>query len=201
MKNKGAVTKMVVVFFGLIAAGKSFAAKAWAQKHRFPYYNTDAVRKQLAGMRSCEPHAAGFSEGIYTPACSRLTYDALLSFAEKELDKPSVPCVVLDGSYQVRAERDRLLRRLAHQARVVFVLCSCTEEVIKVRLAQRALDPAAVSDGSWKIYLRQKETFEYPEELSIRQFRRLDTDKEVHLLLDQLDDILQNEEEGDKTFS
>ena len=200
MKNKRMGTKKVVVFFGLIASGKSFVAKAWAQKHRYPYCNTDVVRKQLAGMNPGTAPAPGFSEGIYSPAWSRLTYDALLSFAEKELDAPSVSCVVLDGSYQSRAERHRLLQRLAHRARVVFVLCNCKEEIVKVRLAQRALDPAAVSDGSWEIYLCRKETFEYPEELSVQQFKRLDTDKEEHLLLASLDHILQNEEEGDEAF-
>ncbi len=200
MRNKGAGTKKVVVFFGLIASGKSFVAKAWAQKHRFPYCNTDVVRKKLAGINPCKPQQEGIAEGIYSPACTRLTYDAMVRFAEKELDAPSVNCVVLDGSYQSRAERDSLLLRLAHRARVVFVLCSCKEEIIKIRLAQRALDPAAVSDGSWKVYLHQKETFEYPEELSVRQFRRLDTDMEVQLLLESLDHILHNEEEGDEAF-
>lgn len=200
MVNKGAVTKKVVVFFGLIASGKSFVAKAWAQKHCFPYCNTDVVRKQLAGIKPCEPQQEGISEGIYSPAYTRLTYDALLRFAEKALADPSVTCVVLDGSYQAQAERERVLLRFAHRARVVFVLCSCKEEIIMVRLAQRALDPEAVSDGSWKIYLHQKESFEYPEELSVRQFRRLDTEKDVQLLLESLDHILQNEGDGDKAF-
>ena len=200
MKPEGAVTKKVVVFFGLIASGKSFAAKAWAQKHDFPYCNTDVVRKQLAGINSYEPQQERISEGIYSPAYTRLTYDALLRFAEKGLADPSVTCVVLDGSYQAQAERERLLLRLAHRARVVFVLCSCKEEIIKVRLAQRALDPAAVSDGSWEIYLHQKETFEYPEELSVRQFRRLDTDMEVQLLLESLDHILHSEGAGDEAL-
>jgi predicted kinase len=196
MKHESAVTKRVVVFFGLIASGKSFVAKAWAENHGFPYYNTDVVRKHLAGIKSCEPRAEGIAEGIYSPAFTRLTYDALLNFAENALDDVAVPCAVLDGSYQARAERERLLQRLERRARVVFVMCSCREEVIKARLAKRAQDPAAVSDGSWKIYLHQKEVFEYPEELSICQFRRLDTNKAVNLLLQRLDHILQDEEEG-----
>ncbi len=196
MKHEGRVTKRVVVFFGLVASGKSFIARAWAEKHGFPSCNTDVVRKHLAGMESCEPRAQGIAEGIYSPAFTRLTYDALLSFAEKALDDVAVPCVVLDGSYQARAERERLLMRLERRARVVFVMCSCREEIIKTRLAKRAQDPAAVSDGNWKIYLHQKEVFEYPEELLICQFRRLDTEKAVSLLLQRLDNILQDEEES-----
>ncbi|MBU1566050.1 MAG: AAA family ATPase [Proteobacteria bacterium] len=191
MKNGGEVAKTVVVFFGLIASGKSYVAKAWAEKHSFPYNNTDVVRKQLAGRASCESHAETIDQGIYSPTFTRLTYDALLSFAEKALDE--VSCVVLDGSYQAQAERERVRKRFEHRARVVFIMCSCKEEIIKTRLAQRALDPAAVSDGNWDIYLRQKEVFEYPEELSVGQFRRLETNKAVGLLLSHLDDVLLNE--------
>lgn len=193
MKNEGEATKKVVVFFGLTASGKSFVAKAWAQKHSFPYSNTDVVRKQLAGVKSCGPRPEAIDQGIYSPAFTRLTYDALLSFTEKALDDPAVSCVVLDGSYQARAERDRLRMRFERQARVVFVLCSCKEETIKSRLAQRAIDPAAVSDGSWEVYLRQKKTFAYPQELSVWQLTQLDTDQAVSQLLSNLDEVLQSE--------
>ncbi len=193
MKNQGAVTKKVVVFFGLIASGKSFIAKAWAQKHGFPYCNTDVVRKQLAGIKPCELRPEALAQDIYSPAFTRVTYDALLSFAEKALDDPAVCCVVLDGSYQAQAERERLRKRFFRRARVIFVMCSCQEKTIKARLMQRALDPAAVSDGNWEIYLRQKGLFEYPEELSVEEFRRLDTDKAMGLLLHNLDLTLVNE--------
>jgi predicted kinase len=113
--------------------------------------------------------------------------------AEKSLEDPKVSCVVLDGSYQARAERGKLMLRLAPRARLVFVLCTCREDSIKARLEQRALDPAAVSDGNWPLYLRQKEVFEYPEELSIGQFKRLNTEQALDLLLESLDHILENE--------
>jgi predicted kinase len=197
MKGEDALRKRVVVFFGLIASGKSFVAKAWAQRHGFPYFNTDVVRKQLAGINACERRAEEANQGIYTPAFTHLTYDTLLSSAEKSLDNPKVSCVVLDGSYQAEAERVRLMIRLQGRARIVFVLCSCREDIIRARLAQRVLDPAAVSDGNWQMYLRQKETFEYPEELSVWQFRRIDTERVLEPLLENLDRILQKEEEGD----
>lgn len=199
MKNVEAGTRLAVVFFGLIGSGKSFVAKAWAAKHGFPYCNTDVVRKQLAATKACAPYVEGVSEGKYSQAFTRRTYDALLDFADSALD--AVTCVVLDGSYQAQVERQTLVQRLANRARVVFVLCSCREAVIKTRLAQRALDPTAVSDGTWKIYLRQKEVFEYPEELSVGQFRRLDTDKGLNLLLESLEDLLQNESGENKESS
>ncbi len=196
MKNESEVRKKVVVFFGMTASGKSFVANAWAQKHSFPYCNTDVVRKQLAGEKPSESHPEAIAQGIYSPAFTRLTYDYLLSFAEKALDDPAVSCVVLDGSYQLRAERERLRVHFEPRIPVVFVMCSCREETVKARLAQRAFDPVAVSDGSWDIFLYQKQIFEYPEELSARQFRQLDTEKTIGQLLVELDHILQKAEEG-----
>ena len=137
-------------------------------------------------------------QGKYAPACTRLTYDALLDFADKALEDPAVTCVVLDGSYQAQAEREILQQRFAHRARIVFVLCGCAEEITKARLACRALDPAAVSEGNWQIYLRQKEVFEEPEELSVQQFSRLETDSELNPLLERLDALLQNEVRGEE---
>jgi predicted kinase len=198
MNDMDVMLKMVVVFFGLTASGKSFTAKAWAKKNQFPYCNTDVVRKDLAGLRSTQSRPEAIEQGIYSSAFTRLTYDALLTFAEKALDDPAVSCVVLDGSYQARGERERLCARFEFRARVIFVLCSCKEETIKARLAQRAVDQQAVSDGRWEIYLRQQELFEYPEELSVGQFRRLDTDQEVNSLMNTLDQILlQAESEGE----
>lgn len=170
--------------------------RRWADKHKFPYFNSDVVRKQLAGKKPTEPCGAGVGEGIYSPIFTRLTYDALVNFARQSLEDPLSSCVVLDGSYQSRAERERLQSSLASLASVVFVMCSCREQVVKMRLAQRAGDPLAVSDGQWDIYLQQKKNFEYPEELAFENFRRLDTDRELTLLLQTLDNIFLQEEKG-----
>ena len=195
MRNKVAVKKKVVVFFGLIASGKSFAAKGWAKRHNFPYCNTDVVRKQLFGMKTCMSGAVLIAQDIYSPAFTRLTYDAVLDFAEKALANSAVSCVVLDGSYQARAERERVQSRFEGRADIVFVLCSCSEEVVKARLAKRALEPAAVSDGNWTIYLRQKEVFEHPDGMSVGLIRRFDTEQTESELMASLDNLLQNKPE------
>ena len=182
--------KRIVVFMGMIASGKSYLAAAWAARHGFPYFNTDMVRKRLAGMDATEARPEGVGQGIYSAEYTRRTYDAMLSSAEENLRDPSVFCVVLDGSYQSEAERDRVRRRFEGAARIVFVLCTCNEEVTQARLALRAADPTAVSDGRWEIYLAQREIFEFPEELPGEQFRRFETDAPLEVMLERLDDLL-----------
>ena len=184
------VRKKIVVFFGLIASGKSFVAKAWSGKHLFPYYNTDVVRKVLAAQHQRQKRGTDIDQGIYSPVFSRLTYDALLNLSEEALADRVTQCVVLDGSYHDRGERQRVLDRFADRAQIVFVFCCCDEVTIKTRLAERALDPMAVSDGTWRVYLHQKEVFEEPDELPVRQLLRLATDQPLSRLLDLLDTAL-----------
>ena len=58
--NKGTI----YIFFGLIASGKSTLAELFAAAHHFPYYNTDRVRKELAGLAANERRPDGLGQGL-----------------------------------------------------------------------------------------------------------------------------------------
>jgi predicted kinase len=180
----------IYVFFGLIATGKSFLGSAWAKRHDFAYLNSDRVRKELAGLAVTASSKVGLNKGIYSAEFSRRTYDELLSRAERQC--AAARSVVIDASYQKRAERDRV-RRLAERlgAGLFFILCQCPEEEILRRLEIRSRDPEAVSDGRPEIYLAQKERFEYPEEMDESQLITLSTVTDPEGLLDGLDTILE----------
>ena len=150
---------LLIVFFGMIATGKSYLASAWAKQFGVPYYNSDRVRKELAGITPETGQQEEVGRGIYTPEFSRRTYDTLLDRADEHFRADKQNCVVLDGSYQSLEERDLVRKRFAGQVQIVFVHCSCRERVVRERLAIRADDPDAVSDGNWEIYLAQKERF------------------------------------------
>lgn len=179
--------KRLVVFMGMVASGKSYLAAAWAAHHGCLYFNTDVVRKRLAGLDAATSRREEAGQGIYCAEYTRRTYEAMRASALECLRDPKVCCVVLDGSYQSAAERDRLRQAVGQEVRVVFVLCSCSETVTKARLAARAADPTAVSDGRWEIYLAQRDSFESPEELPADQLYRLDTDEPLDALLARLD--------------
>jgi uncharacterized protein len=151
---------LLVVFFGMIATGKSYLASAWANHYGLPYYNSDRVRKELAGMTPETEQQEGVDQGIYTPEFSKRTYDALIEHAAHHFQADKQACVVLDGSYQSLHERDLLRKQFAGQVRLVFVHCFCMEKVVQERLKIRASDPDAVSDGNWEIYLAQKQRFQ-----------------------------------------
>jgi predicted kinase len=180
----------VLVFFGMIGTGKSYLAGAWAERHACSHYNSDRVRKELAGLAPDSRQALAVEQGIYSRDFSRRTYDQLLLLAKGDLEKSSASCVVLDGSYQSRDERQRVLRQLGDRARIVFVQCVCAEDVMRTRMEQRQGDPQAVSDGRWEIYLEQKRRFEMPLELGPRQLITIDTHRPLEALLVDLEGMM-----------
>ncbi len=177
------------VFFGMIATGKSTLAAKWAARQGAAYFNSDRVRKELAGLPATAGSRESLDLGIYSREFSRRTYDALLGKAEEECLRGR--SVVLDASYQSRAERDRV-RALAVRlgVEVLFIFCTCPEEEVMRRLAIRSRDPEAVSDGRPAIYQAQKERFDYPDELPDDQLVELSTAGDPDALPGELDKIL-----------
>lgn len=174
------------IFFGLIASGKSTLAELFAATQGLPYYNTDRVRKELAGIAANERRPDGMGQGIYTPEFSEKTYQTMLDSAAQDF-KTGATGVVLDGSYSNAADRHKvseLASTLTVQIR--FILCSCSEQETKRRLSLRAQDPNAVSDGRWEIFVQQKTTVEQPAELPSHQIIHIDTEAEPQELLRQL---------------
>ncbi len=188
--------KRLLVFFGMIAAGKSHLAAAFAKKWGCAYHNSDIVRKELAGIAAEIRQINTVDTGIYSGEFSRRTYDELLSRALKDLRRERYSCVVLDGSYQSRSERQLLCREIGKQHRIVFIHCQCPEAVMKARMDRRLKNPKAVSDGRWEIYLEQKKRFEMPIELSPGQLLALDTDRPLGDLLHQLEEGLRRPEKS-----
>jgi predicted kinase len=66
---------------------------------------------------------------------------------------------------------------------LVFISCSCSEAETKRRLAIRAEDPTAVSDGRWEVYQRQLASAASPTELGAHELVTIDTSAPVEELL------------------
>ena len=171
--------RFIVVFFGMTASGKSTLGKAWAAQCAASYYNTDLVRKEMAGLRASDRRPDRVASGIYSADFTGKTYQALLDRAGEDL-AAGKQVVVLDGSYSRREDRERV-RELAarYGAKSVFVFCTCSEAAVHHRLVLRAQDPEAVSDGRWEIYQHQLATFERPDDLLEADCLRLNTEQPV----------------------
>ncbi len=181
----------IFVFFGMIATGKSTIAQAWSWQEQLRCYNSDWVRKELAGVDPTSTHHESIDGGIYTKELSIKTYATLLERAGARLRQGN--SVVLDASYQYAKDRQdirELVSRLG--CRVYFILCQCAEAEMKHRMDRRSLDPAAVSDGRWEVYLQQKKRFEPPEELPDTELITLNTDGAAEDVLADLQEKMTN---------
>ncbi len=175
----------IVIFFGLIASGKSTLAEAYANRVQASYFNTDRIRKELLGIEATEHRPADMGEGIYTPEITRRTYQAMLDAAVEMLQHDK--SVVLDGSYASRSERE-LVAEYGDRTgiSVRFVFCQCSDEETGKRLELRCHDPDAVSDGRWEIFTRQQEVFELPNEIDNKKLLVLNTEDTLNILVEKV---------------
>ena len=178
---------VIYVFFGMIATGKSTISQAWAWQKQLRCYNSDWVRKEMAGMNPTESQRESVDSGIYTKEFSQKTYEILLERAEARLRQGD--SVIVDASYQYAHDRQDV-RNLAKDlnCRIYFILCQCPEAEMKRRMDLREKDPAAVSDGRWEIYQKQKKRFETPGELAASELIILDTQAPLEELLEVLEE-------------
>ena len=148
----------LVVICGLPASGKSTIAQAFGERCGFAVFNSDVIRKRMAGKDPTERAGGALGEGIYSAGFSDSTYQALAEQAAATLRGGDG--VIIDATYRSDNHR-RILRAVAAGAGVpiVFAECLVTDEQARQRLAARTLETDAVSDATWETYLQHKAEF------------------------------------------
>jgi len=179
--------RSLVVFFGLTASGKSYLASRWAARRKCSYFNTDVIRKTLAGLAPGTRKTNGIGQGIYSTVHTRRTYDQMLSLVRAQMHRNQSVVAVLDGSYLDAQERHKLVDEFAEQLEVCFIYCFCPEDVTRQRLKIRRQDERAVSDGRWEVYLHQKEKFSLPQSIEKARLLCLNTAHDEAEILARLD--------------
>ncbi|WP_457601219.1 AAA family ATPase [Hydrogenivirga sp.] len=169
-----------VVIFGLSGSGKSFLARILHDEFGYEWLRSDVIRKEIMGLKPEESARATFGGGIYTEDITRRVYEELIKRA-KELSRKGKP-VVLDATFLKRWQRE-LVRKNFEDA--LFILATAGEEEIKRRLSDRK----DVSDADFSIYLKQKEVFEYPSEIT---FVEVNTERSREELISVLKDLVED---------
>jgi uncharacterized protein len=135
----------VVVVMGIMGCGKSTVAEAIGKHFGWPVFNSDVIRKQLAGV--------GPNERLPESAYSREMTDRV--YAQMyAAGKP--PGVVLDGQFPTAEFRKPVEKAL-------FVHCDAPDEVVRKRMERRVLDPSRVSDATAGMLTGARARFQQPK--------------------------------------
>ncbi|MGE0552845.1 MAG: AAA family ATPase [Gemmatimonadales bacterium] len=163
----------VVAVGGIIASGKSTAARHLGRHLGGPVIDSDRTRKHLAQVGPTDPLPEEPWAGAYTESMTARVYEEVFRRARAVLQ--SCRPVVIDASFRSRADR-RAARALAQQsgARFHFIECQAPLGVCRARLEKRALGPS-VSDGREEILQAFVSRFEPVDELPPEEHIRIDT--------------------------
>jgi aminoglycoside phosphotransferase family enzyme/predicted kinase len=154
----------LVLMCGLPASGKSWLGKRLARPLRGVFLQSDVRRKVLAGLVPTRRVDAGYEAGLYTPESKRKTYRSLLGDAVSMLQAGHA--VVVDATFSRREYRAPFIDAAVRLGLPYYVVhVTATEEQIRQRMAERAADPARVSDADSAVYERAREAFERPDEV------------------------------------
>lgn len=144
-----------MIFYGMIASGKSKNGKFFSKRYAAKYLNSDVVRKELAGVKPTDRVFDGYNEGLYSDQMTERVYRTLADLANKSLNNCRM--VVVDASFS----KKRFLKEFLSifKGEPLKVKFTAPDEIIYQRLDKR-FEKDSVSDGRPEIYEKQKKEFE-----------------------------------------
>lgn len=175
----------LVVLCGLTGSGKSTVADALSLELGLEVISSDRLRKELAGIPLLQRTENEYGTGLYSTAQNESTYWQLVARADLLLSAGNG--AIVDATCRRRRDRESL-RSVAekHGAHLLFVVVESPEDIVRKRLEERTARGTSISDGSWQVYLKQREEFE-PVLAAERERLTVDTSAPLH---DTVDDIL-----------
>lgn len=148
---------------GTTGCGKSTLADQLSFELGLAFFNSDTVRKQLAGLPPETAVRNSFGEGLYSNEMSQTTYRQLELLADREL--ASGRSVVIDAGFRKGAARADFARLAAsHSVRFVILFVQCDADEQRRRLFERTSRGNSVSDGRVELLDQQNECFEPPDD-------------------------------------
>lgn len=146
---------------GLMGCGKSTLTEQLSFELGISSFNSDSVRKSMAGLPPLTPAPAPFGEGIYSQELTQQTYAELLRLAEQEISRDR--SVIIDACFMHKKQRHNFaLLAERYGVRFVILHVSCTETINRRRLSTRLASGRTVSDGRVELLNAQRQAFEHP---------------------------------------
>jgi predicted kinase len=148
-----------VIVCGLSGSGKSTVARQLHRRTGFAHFNSDVIRKKLAGIPVTSRERARDNAGLYSAEHSARTYEHMLALAAAELKAGHG--AIVDATFLHRGNRDAARAvATAVDAGIIFVECACNSEEAIRRLRARAAEGRDPSDADEEIYQLQRAAYE-----------------------------------------
>jgi hypothetical protein len=165
----------LVLTCGVTGSGKTTVAQHLLERLGAVRARSDLERKRRAGVAPGEHRPAAVGAGLYQPAATDATYDALAAATAAILDA-GFPAIA-DATFARRAARDRF-RALAARLGVPFavVVCEASPQTLQARVVARAARGTDASDATPEVLAHQLATFEAIGEDERETTRRIDTE-------------------------
>ncbi|MBI3245468.1 MAG: AAA family ATPase [Deltaproteobacteria bacterium] len=186
---RGELAPVLLVVCGRVGTGKSTVAQLLGAHTGFAVFNSDVVRKRLAGLSPTARASDEYRSGVYSEDFTRRTYAALLTHAEEELH--SGRGVIVDATCKQPADRRSLLalgERL--NVPVVFVECRAPLAEVERRLRERERRGDSVSDATWEIACQQEADFPPFDDIPASCHQVIDTQGDLDEALVPLEEAL-----------
>lgn len=157
------LTPTLFITCGTMGCGKSTLADQLAFELGLATFNSDIVRKQLAGLLPGSEVQTSFGKGLYSAEMSQRTYRQLEHLADTEL--ASGQSVLIDAGFGTADSRAEFARLAAsHNASFFILFVQCDQDEQRRRLLERTYQGVSVSDGRVELLDQQKSVFKPPDD-------------------------------------
>ena len=179
----------LIVVCGGIGTGKSSVARLLSECTGFTTFNSDVVRKRLAGLRHTTRSSTDYGAGIYTQDRTQRTYAALAQRAQEELQKGHG--VILDATCRQPDHRQLFFALGQHfNVPTLFLECQARPTIVEQRLRERVQRDDSVSDANWEIALQHQRDFPPFDDLPDTCHSVVDAEKSAEKVLEGIEDAL-----------
>ncbi len=184
---RGTPSPTLLVVCGRVGTGKSTVAQRLSEQTGFVTFNSDVIRKRLAGILPTAHLEAASASGLYSQEFSQRTYAALFAQAEEELRAGRG--VIIDATCKRPEDRQALLALAQRQqVPVLFLECQTSLAEVERRLRERVRRGDSVSDATWDLAQREHETFPTFADLPAQCHVIIDTEHDIDEALESVEE-------------
>lgn len=176
---------VAIILMGRIGTGKSTLARNISKQFNLEVYNSDRIRKELAGLPVHKMSPEEIHNDLYSKEMSEKTYAALYDRASVQLQVGR--SVILDATFSRQAKRKSLVEMFKKiGVPYYFVETVTSDRIIKKRLVARENDSKVVSDARLENFETLNQIYESPEELNSGHLLTVNTEQPVEQSVRQI---------------